>query len=101
VGAYVQNALRTVGDDRRAILDPLSWLRLGTLEGARALGMHEIIGSLEEGKEADFIAVDPARTAPLPGIDSDDPAEIASRLIFRGHPEMVQAAWVRGRLLGR
>jgi hypothetical protein len=39
--------------------------------------------------------------APLPGIDSDDPAEIASRLIFRGHPEMVQAAWVRGRLLGR
>jgi len=101
VGAYVQNALRTVGDDRRAILDPLSWLRLGTLEGARALGMHEIIGSLEEGKEADLIAVDPARTAPLPGIDSDDPAEIASRLIFRGHPEMVQAAWVRGRLLGR
>ncbi|MBA3627625.1 MAG: guanine deaminase [Chloroflexi bacterium] len=101
VGAYVQNALRTVGDDRRAILDPLSWLRLGTLEGARALGMYETIGSLEEGKEADLIAVDPARTAPLPGIDSDDPAEIASRLIFRGHPEMVQAAWVRGRLLGR
>ncbi len=101
VGAYVQNALRTVGDDRRAILDPLSWLRLGTLEGARALGMYETIGSLEEGKEADLIAVDPARTAPLPGIDSDDPAEIASRLIFRGHPEMVQAAWVRGRLLSR
>ncbi len=101
VGAYVQNALRTVGDDRRAIHDPLGWLRLGTLEGARALGMDETIGSLEAGKQADLIAVDPARTAPLPGIDSDDPAEIASRLIFRGHPEMVQAAWVRGRLLGR
>ncbi|MDQ3492574.1 MAG: amidohydrolase family protein [Chloroflexota bacterium] len=101
VGAYVQNALRTVGDDPRSILDPLGWLRLGTLEGARVLGLDETIGSLETGKEADLIAVDPARTAPLPGIDSDDPAEIASRLVFRGHPEMVQAAWVRGRLLGR
>ncbi len=101
VGAYVQNALRTVGEDPRAILDPLGWLRLGTLDGARALGLDEAIGSLEAGKEADLIAVDPARTAPLPGIDSDDPVEIASRLIFRGHPEMVQAAWVRGRLLDR
>jgi len=101
VGAYVQNALRTVGEDPRPILDPLSWLRLGTLEGARALGLEEAIGSLETGKEADLIAVDPARIAPLTGIDSDDPAEIASRLIFRGHPDMVQAAWVRGRLLGR
>ncbi len=101
VGAYVQNALRTVGDDPRAILDPLGWLRLGTLEGARALGLEKSIGSLEAGKEADLIAVDPARTSPLPGIDSDDPAEVASRLIFRGHPEMVRAAWVRGRLLDR
>jgi hypothetical protein len=42
---------------------------------------------------------------PLPGADtaeadaSDDPQELMSRLIFRPHPEMVRAAWVRGRLL--
>ena len=29
----------------------------------------------------------------------DDPTEIASRLIFRPHPDMVRGAWVRGRRL--
>jgi hypothetical protein len=52
------------------------------------------------GKEADLILVDPAVTAPLPGgPDLADPDELMSRLIFRPHPDMVGAAWVRGRLL--
>ena len=46
-----------------------------------------------------MIAVDPRLVAPVPGIDSDDPAEVMSRLAFRPHPEMVRAAWVRGRRL--
>jgi guanine deaminase len=79
---------------------PLDWLRLGTLEGARALGMEREIGSLEVGKEADVIAVDARFTNPLP---SDEPPEaaddLASRLVFRPHPNMVRGAWVRGRLL--
>ena len=57
------------------------------------------IGSLEAGKEADIIAVDPRARGAGPGIDSDDPAEITSRLAFRPHPAMVRAAWVRGRRL--
>ena len=72
---------------------------MGSLDGARALGLDEQIGSLEAGKEADLIAVDPRTVAPVPGIDSDDPAEIMSRLAFRPHPSMVRAAWVRGRRL--
>ena len=58
-----------------------------------------ITGSLETGKEADVIAVDPAFTAPVPGVEDDEPADIASRMIFRSHPDMVRAAWVRGRRL--
>ncbi len=99
VGFYVQNARRVAGVEDGPILAPLDWLRLGTLGGARALGLGEVIGSLEAGKEADVIAIDPSFVAPIPGSEDDDPADLASRLIFRAHPDMVRGAWVRGRRL--
>lgn len=112
-GAYTQSSLRVLAGDGdgdvdeaevgspkpRGQLGPLDWLRLGTFEGARALGLEGSIGSLEAGREADLIAVDPRAVAPIAGVDSDDPEEIVSRLVFRSHPEMVRAAWVRGRRL--
>jgi len=58
--------------------------------------------SVEVGKEADLIAVDPSFTLPLEGVGAhpdDRPDEMLSRLIFRAHPTMVRGAWVRGRLL--
>lgn len=99
IGTYAANALRVGTGDPRPAPDPLGMLRLATLGGARALGMDDTVGSLESGKDADLIAVDPRLTLPPGGEDSDDPVEIMSRLVFRERHGMVRAAWVRGRLL--
>jgi len=108
VGAYAQNARRALLGEAATPLAPLEWLRMGSLAGAKALGLDDRIGSLEAGKEADLIAVDAGLTAPLRHADlgaspheqiDDNPADIASRLIFRPHPDMVRGAWVRGQRL--
>jgi guanine deaminase len=99
VGFYAANARRVATGDRRPAPDPLGMLRLATLGGARALGVDDVIGSLEVGKEADIILVDPRPTLPPAAEDSDDPAEVVSRLVFRERDAMVRGAWVRGRLL--
>ena len=100
-GAVTQRVLElTGGADRATALRPLDWLRMGSLDGARALGIDAEIGSLEVGKQADLIAIDPRFTEPLLTEDSPGSAEeVAGRLVFRPHPNMVRAAWVRGRLL--
>ncbi len=90
--------------DRRGRLRMLDWLRLATLDGARCLGIDDRIGSLEISKDADLILVDPQMTSPVPGerladFDEDEAEHLMSRLISRPHPEMVRAAWVRGRRL--
>lgn len=60
------------------IFDAQKVLDLGTIDGARAIGMEEEIGSIEEGKRADVAVIDfeKPRTAP------HDKSRIVSHLVY-------------------
>jgi guanine deaminase len=99
LGFFQHNSRAVVAGDEAAVPEPLDWIRMGTLAGAQALGLDDVVGSLEAGKEADLIAIDPELGRPPTAAAGRDVEEVASRLIFRERAGMVRAAWVRGRRL--
>ena len=70
-------------------------LEMATIEGARALGMDALIGSLERGKRADVIAVSMTAPRQTPMYD------VLSHLVYATHGDDVRTTIVNGRVLMR
>lgn len=66
-------------------------LRMATLGGAEALGMADLIGSLEVGKRADLVAVD------LSDLETEPCYDPVSHLVYAAGREQVSDVWVDGR----
>jgi 5-methylthioadenosine/S-adenosylhomocysteine deaminase len=104
-GAASNNDLDMFGEMRSAALlgkltagDPTALpasqvLRMATINGARALGIDAVTGSLENGKSADIIAValDALETQPL--------HNVVSQLVYSCSRHQVTHAWVAGEAL--
>ena len=104
-GAASNNDLDLLGETRTAALlakavagsasalDAHRALRMATLNGARALGLEDVTGSLEVGKAADLVAFDLSGLAQQPVYDP------VSQLIYASGRDCVKHAWVAGKVL--
>ncbi len=73
--------------------DAPSILKMATLNGAKALGLDEQIGSLEINKSADLIAIE------INNIESQPMYEPISHLVYSSNRQQVSDVWVAGRQL--
>ncbi len=102
-GAASNNELELLGEMRAAALlaravsgdaaalPAAHALRMATLDGARALGLDEQTGSLEQGKWADVTCVD------LSTLNSQPLYDPVSQLVYTARPSQVSDVWVAGR----
>ncbi|RME74416.1 MAG: CYTH domain-containing protein [Chloroflexi bacterium] len=73
---------------------------LATIEGARALHIDHLTGSLEPGKKADIAIISTDRTHQLPHFHRD-PEAVYSRLVYASKATDVRDVIVNGRVLMR
>jgi 5-methylthioadenosine/S-adenosylhomocysteine deaminase len=70
-------------------------LRLATIDGARALGLEQVTGSLEVGKRADLVVVR------MDGVHAEPGGDVFSRLVYACGARDVRHVLVDGRSLVR
>ncbi len=78
---------------RADALDAHRALRMATLDGARALGLDDTIGSLEVGKAADIAAIEMSALEVQPLYDP------VSQLVYTNSGHRVSHVWVGGKAL--
>jgi len=77
------------------VLSAAQVLRMATIDGARALGLENEIGSLEVGKRADVIVVD------LNQLHSSPKPDVISSLVYSAQPADVRVTIIDGRVVMR
>ncbi|MBL7500611.1 amidohydrolase family protein [Frankia sp. CNm7] len=75
-----------------SVLDAATVLRMATLDGARALGLDHLVGSLEPGKRADLVLLQDSVCVSV----LHDPC---GQLVYGASPRAVRDVWVDGRRL--
>jgi guanine deaminase len=102
VAAGPQMSLFQVMKDANYI-QPKTWLSptelfyRATLAGAIALNLDHKIGNFAQGKEADFIVIDPTKKSGIARNMMLQPTdEILSSLVFSGDERLIEATFVRG-----
>lgn len=83
---------KAVADSATAV-SAMSALEMATINGARAMGLEEKIGSLEPGKLADFIAIDLNDISYMPMYD------VISQLVYTNVGRRVSHVWIDGKPL--
>ena len=77
------------------VLSGAQVLRMATIDGARALGLENEIGSLEVGKRADVIVVD------LNQLHSSPKQDVISSLVYSAQPSDVRVTIINGHVVMR
>ncbi len=83
--------LAKVRADDAAALPAAQALRMATLDGAKALGLGDSVGSIEKGKWADLACID------LQHINSQPVYDPVSQIVYTVHPNQVSDVWVAGK----
>jgi 5-methylthioadenosine/S-adenosylhomocysteine deaminase len=78
--------------------DPWDILTMATIDGATALGLGSLTGSLEPGKRADIVTVDLRGLHTTPVLHGPD-SNVAAHLVFSAGGRDVRDVWVDGRQL--
>lgn len=104
-GVASNNDLDMIGEMRTAALlakavandstclDAHTTLKMATLNGAKALGLNDSIGSLKKGKQADIVAINLNQLETVPLYDP------VSQIIYSGNRQQVTDVWVAGKQL--
>ena len=70
-------------------------IRMATIDGARALSLHDQVGSLEVGKRADIVVLD------VNGVQAAPAVDVMSTLVYAAQSRDVRHVLVDGRVVVR